>query len=191
MDLARGALGRLVGVHRFVVYEAEAARAARTPDDPRIVCRPLRDDEVLALANGPPELRRHAARLARYGFNGAHAVFMDGALSHVAWVLGHREQRERGVGNVRIDADAVEIAHCVTPESARGRGAYGISIGYLSGLVAARGVRRVIMVVNERNAASRRGVERAGLREAGRLVKVVLPWLRSWRGLRWHRRTAP
>ncbi len=171
--LARSA----VRVDRFVVYAADPRTTAGSAAVPHLRAEKLSDADLQRLADGDGDLAEELRRRRGLPFNAAYAVLDGDEVAHVAWLVTPDEDRLVRGSNVGLRDGEAEITHCFTPEAFRGRGVYAFAIRALCGIAAARGIRRVVMITNVRNVASQRGIEKAGLRRCGSIVRVALPWL--------------
>ena len=164
------ALGR---ADTFVAYSAHPdAVARRAPSDPGITVRALPDEELERLAHAEPEFADQWRRRLQLGFNAAYGAERDGDVVHVAWLMEQAQDAASHHRNVRVRAHEAEITHCHTLSRCRGQGVYPVAIGALARVAAARGVRRLFMITNVRNVASRRGIERAGFAASGRIWRL-------------------
>jgi len=172
--LAREALGR---VESYVVYAAAPEEIA--PPEPRdgYVLSKLSGEEVAGLGARSPELGGEAERYGRGGSGDAYALFVGGELAHVASLVTAEHDRALPVRNVKLRAGEAEITNCLTLSKFRGKGVYPFVIRGLAQVARERGVRRLYMMTGVGNAASRRGIEKAGFTRRGRIVRFVFSHL--------------
>jgi RimJ/RimL family protein N-acetyltransferase len=173
--LAAVALGHLARRERFVVHAWEPAgwRAAALPAG--VTLRRLSDAEVVAFSAGSEALGTHRAYVERHGVNAAWGLFVEGELAHVSWVLTPALQARLPFATLALAADEVELGNCVTLPRFKGRGLYPLAIALLSRQAFDAGARRVLMVTARHNAASARGIEKAGLATCGTAEQLWLP----------------
>ncbi len=176
LRLARAVAGRVARLERFEVHgwEAPAWRAAALP--PGMELRQLGDEELVTASIHSDALGTHRGLLRQSGVNGAWGLFVDGELAHVSWVLTRALLARLPLAHLRLADDEAELGNCVTLPRFRGRGLYPLVIRALSGRLFEGGVRRVYLVTARGNAASVRGIEKAGPSPCGR---VSILWLRA------------
>lgn len=114
--------------------------------------------------------RLHGARRAYLGL-------LDDDPVHIAWVFGPHEPNKYFELN---DHEAM-IGPCLTYPWARGKGVYPSMIAAISEILADEGIEQIYMLVEKRNTASIRGVEKAGLRHNGRVSFLRIGPLRRRR----------
>jgi GNAT superfamily N-acetyltransferase len=159
----------------YVVYATDATDIVPA-SDPTLAFHPLSAEEVRALPVADAEFRaRQLERLERFGASHAYGVWADGTLAHVSWLLTSDEMRRDSPHVVPVRVGDAEITACETLPEFRGRGIYGYAIRHLLRVARARGARRVFMKTTSDNAASRAGIEKAGLTPVGHAVRLVLP----------------
>jgi len=174
----RATLKRLLLGERstYVVYAVDAGTDIAPSSDPTLSFRPLSADDVRALPVADPEFRaRQLERLERFGASHAYGVWADGTLAHVSWLLTSDEMRRDPPHVVPSRAGNAEITCCETLPAFRGRGIYGYAIRHLLRVARERGARRVYMKTATDNAASRTGIEKAGLTRVGDAVRILMP----------------
>jgi RimJ/RimL family protein N-acetyltransferase len=177
-----GALARrLAWIQRFTVHAwgPPEWRPAEPPTG--VVLRRLPDDELIALSRRSDAIGTHRLYLQRHGINGAWGLFVDGELAHVTWIYTRAMHDREPFAGLRLADDEAELGNCVTLPRFKGRGLYPLAIRLLSRRLFDEGVRRVLMVTARGNAASERGIEKAGLARVGRLSYLWLPALRRLR----------
>jgi RimJ/RimL family protein N-acetyltransferase len=169
---------------RFVVYSADPS--AISPPDPRdgATLEKLSDE---ALRQLPQAFERQAERLERFGFNDAFAVVHQTAIVHVAWLVPWEHDRQTARRDIKLAPGEAEITHCLTPPEHRGKGYYPFAIRLLCQQAHAAGFKRVLMMTNIDNVASQHGIEKAGLKRCGSVVRIVFPVLRQALTFRTHR----
>jgi RimJ/RimL family protein N-acetyltransferase len=158
---------------RFVVFSA----VPRTVDPPEAVAgweiAKLSDEELRELSGDAPEIHAQRERLEAGRVNDAWGLRIDGTLAGICWMIPEVNDRRYPVRNVKLRPGEVEITHCVTLPSFRGRGVYPFMIRWLCRRAAEDGVKRIFMITSETNVASQRGIEKAGLRRDGRIWRHV------------------
>jgi RimJ/RimL family protein N-acetyltransferase len=100
---------------------------------------------------------------------------VEGELAHVSWVLTPALQARLPFATLALAPDEVELGNCVTLPRFKGRGLYPLAIALLSRQAFDAGARRVLMVTARHNAASARGIEKAGLSACGTAERLWLP----------------
>ena len=189
------ALGRaILRIDRYLVFERDLKATGVCPDQTSdVIVRRLTDEEVRGLAVVAPEFVEHSRRFDRLRYQEAYGAFIQDTLAHVAWLIPYERDRCARMRHVKLQPGEVEITHCVTARVFRGRGIYTASIRSLSEVARLAGAHRVFMMTSATNVASKRGIERAGLRRTGQIVHItVVPIgeraLVVWRGHRWSSR---
>jgi RimJ/RimL family protein N-acetyltransferase len=171
----RALAAQLVSRERLLVYGAAIDELADGQDD--LICSRLTDEELAAL-RGSADFAAQARRFDEFRLNAAYAVNVDGRLAHVAWMLTRDEASLAGAArHLPLDDASVEITHCHTAEAFRGRGIYPRAIRALAAIARERGAERVYMATGADNVASQRGIEKAGLRRSGEIVRYRVPFL--------------
>jgi RimJ/RimL family protein N-acetyltransferase len=161
----------------FRVYAADPSDIA--PPEPVAGVRfdKLSDEQLLSLEGQDIELSRQARRLRHDGFNGAYGVFRDECLAHIAWLIEADHDRCQEVRTLKLRPGEAEITHCFTLPEFRRQGLYSFAIRNLCQVAGRRGVRRVYMITSVTNVISQRGIERAGLRGHGAVIRLMVPLL--------------
>jgi hypothetical protein len=159
---------------RLLVYGTDTSTsvAARPVAFPDLRFVPLTEEEVRALTDPPGEegfSGRQAARLDRLGKSYAWAVYVEGNLAHISWLLPADAVARDIPAVLALEADEAEITGCETLGAFQGKGIYGFAIQQLVAAARAQGVRRIYMKTSEANAASQKGILKAGLRHIGRI----------------------
>jgi len=176
-------------VSRWRVFTAETASIPPPALPEGVEFRKLSDADIQNLT--PLDLRTEQQNRTRtLGFNGAYAIFVEGSLAHISWLI--TRQFDIPPALLALAADEAEITACVTLPEYRGRGLYGIAIQSICQLAREQGFRRIFMKTRLDNTASQRGIEKAGLKAQGQILHCIpplLPHLGSWifRGHRWMR----
>jgi RimJ/RimL family protein N-acetyltransferase len=179
--LVRALADRVARLERFVVH-AWGPGDWRAPEVPAgVTLRRLSDEELVTASVHSDALGTHRRYLQQHGFNGAWGIFVDGELAHVSWVLTRADHERLPLAHLRLAADEAELGNCVTLPRFRGRGLYPLAVRAISGRLFGSGVRRVYLVTARGNAASARGIEKAGPAPCGR---VSILWLRALRRAR-------
>jgi hypothetical protein len=148
-------------------------------DAPNLRLVKLTDESLAELAEGTTELADQVRRRRALAFNDAFAVYCGESIAHIAWLVSAEHQKESKNANVQLRAGEAEITHCYTVPEFRGQGVYVYSIRKLCSVAKRSGVSRVFMITNISNTASRRGIEKAGLRPSGVITRVSVPWVSS------------
>lgn len=177
-------------LERLVVYSARPEQVDAPENREGVVFRKLSDEELANLAAEDAELAKQMGRWEEVGANHAYGVFCEGRLAHVSWLIGWEEDRRLPVRLVRLEPGESEITTCYTVKRFRGRGLYPFAIRSLCQVARERGMQRIYMITGVKNHASRRGIEKGGLKPCGKVFRLVFPlfphaegWI--WRG---HRR---
>jgi hypothetical protein len=131
--------------------------------------RKITDQELLEAADEHPEMNRYKNIYEKSLTNDAYGVYLDGALAHVSWLVSADHDRLANERNVKLRIGEAEITHAVTLGQYRKHGLYSYAIRCLVGLCEQRNTTRVYMITGTDNLASQRGIEKAGLRPAGRI----------------------
>jgi GNAT superfamily N-acetyltransferase len=107
--------------------------------------------------------------LAR-GDRGFYA-YRDGRVVHRTWVrMGPATERLwHAWGAIEVPAGEAYLHYCETAPSARGLGLYPATLAHAAGVARLLGAREVSISTDLENAASRRGIERAGFTEYRRV----------------------
>ncbi len=137
----------------------------------------VEDEVVLALAQSVPELGYQAERLAEGHENDAYALYIDGVVAGVAWMVPMEHDVNYQVRNVKLEQGEVEITHCFTLSAFRRLGVYAFMIGALCSVARERNVKRVFMITNRANHASQHGIVKAGLKQTGGIYKRTFDYL--------------
>lgn len=180
----RAAAQQVVAADSSVVYRAAPASVPPPESIAGAIMEKLSEEKLLSCCGPNTEFMRQAARLSELGYNDAHGVFINGELAHVSWLITAEHDRMTPVREIILRNGEAEITHCFTGEKWRGKGIYCFAIRSLCQLAAGMSIRQVFMIAYSRNAASRRGIEKAGLRDCGRVVRMKLPFLFGERALR-------
>src|SRR5262249_8601762 len=144
--------------------QVELAFRALTPEDLR----------GLSVANASFRARQ-LERLNRFGASYSYAVFANGQIAHVSWLLPPTAIEKDFPRVVRGRSGEAEITGCETLPEFRGRGIYGVAIRHLFEVAREQGVRRIFMQTTADNEASQAGIEKAGLTRVGSAMLIVLP----------------
>jgi hypothetical protein len=162
-------------VARYSVFYADSGDIppAVLPDG--FSFRRLTDQELLCHAEDWPDIRETREWFVNPAAGVVYGLFQGTRLAHVAWLVtaDQNAARMRSVRLLRLRPGEAEITGCFTPPDFRGRGVYAVSIHQLFSVARARGVSRIFMVTRIENVASRRGIAKAGLREAEGHVSFV------------------
>lgn len=188
--LLRHLRGRL---ERYVVYSCDPAALPPPAEVEGAVFRKLTDEELAGLPSDRDFLRAQSERLRKLKYNDAYAVFCDGRLAHISWLIAAENDRRNPVRNLKLRDGEAEITHCVTLPEFRGLGLYPFAIRSLCRVAVAAGIRRVYMICDVRNLASQRGMQKAGLVPHGRIFRLFFSYLPGQAGitLRGHRWVRP
>lgn len=96
-----------------------------------------------------------------------------------AWIASTRLRIDELGFLWRLPEGAAAVYDCVTRPEARGRGVYPEALRRLSGLLAEEGTRHLWIYAAPENAASIRGIEKAGFEYHGSIaMRRVLGWTR-------------
>ena len=177
----------ICGVDHYFVYRADPRTISVAPPPAEIEVRKLTDEELRGVADDADF--GFSARKLDVIRNTAYGLRVRGELAHIAWLIDAEQDRAQSVRNARLRDGEREITHCVTSGKFRGRGLYPLAIAHLCGEATRQGARQVIMITGCHNIASQRGIEKAGLRPCGTVVRLFLrirPHVAiTWRGRRW------
>jgi hypothetical protein len=173
--LPRAAARRLAWRQRFTVHGWGPPEWRPAEPPAGVVLRRLPDDELVALSSRSDAIGTHRFYVQRHGINGAWGLFVDGELAHVTWIYTRAMHDREPYAGLRLADDEAELGNCVTLPRFKGRGLYPLAIRLLSRRLFDEGVRRVLMVTARGNAASERGIAKAGLARVGRLSYLWLP----------------
>lgn len=130
-----------------------------------------------------PAVLDELRRLLVLGHRGLHAL-VDGKVAHRSWWKPH-PGLQRGLAGaplLTLGPGEAFIHYCETVPAFRGRGIYPRALQKILATLASEGVRRVRIACEDGNAASLRGIERAGfVREGSVHVRARLGWVRAVR----------
>lgn len=183
------AAARLFGqIEQFLVYAADPAHIQVPARLTGVTMRKLQQADLEQWGAALHELKGQAERVKIVGFNDAYGAFVRDKLAHISWLVNYERNQVCRFRNIWLREHEAEIRHCYTLREFRGRGLYPFMIRWLCGEAASQGIRRVFMLVAEDNLSSKRGIEKAGLQRAGRVVRWWLPFLQQpllvWKGYR-------
>jgi hypothetical protein len=170
--LLRIVLGDLSIYH---VHSAELAAINPPREIPGMEFRPVSPDTLQKLAAEYPDMAYQGEALKEVGTSSAYAVFKHGRFASICWLMTEELDRRMPLRLVRLRAGEVEIAKAYTLPEFRGQGLYPFAIQSLCRAAHIEGARRVFMITKWRNAVSRRGIEKAGLRPLGWIIEVEPP----------------
>jgi hypothetical protein len=134
--------------------------------------RKIPDQELLHAARQHTEMQMYKKKYEQFGINDAYGVYVDGVLAHVSWLVPADHDRLCNDRNVKLLTGEAEITHAATLGQFRNRGLYTYAIRCLVGICRQQKIRRVYMITGRDNLASQKGIEKAGLRPAGRIWRV-------------------
>jgi len=101
-----------------------------------------------------------------YAVKQAYLGYLDGDPVHISWVFYPTDRNKY----FPLEPAEAMIGPCLTYPWARGRGIYPAAIRRITSELAAQGINRVYMVVEENNVASIKGVMKAGLEHTGDVI---------------------
>jgi RimJ/RimL family protein N-acetyltransferase len=180
----RGLLRILKGRReKMVVFAADLDNVEIAERDDVFVFRPLADEDLRKLAMPEALREEQMARMARFGANSAYGVFCDTKLAHISWLYDRELEGRVPPRYLDLRPDEAEISACVTLPEFRGKGLFRIAIQNISQVARKNGMRRIYMKTIPSNEASQRGIEKAGLKCCGEVIRIVLPLLPSGHGL--------
>lgn len=183
--LLRLLIGR---VSHLIVYAANTGAAGPPESQLGLAFRSLTPEDLRSLSVGDPSFRaRQLERLSRFGASYAYAVFVDGRIAHVSWLLPPTAIEKDVPRVLKARADEAEITCSETLPGFRGRGIYGAAIRNLVEVSRGQGVRRVFMKTAADNKASQSGIEKAGLERVGSIILISFPIVQRlvvWRRFR-------
>lgn len=172
----RAVLRKAARLDSYRVYRTPEGFAP-PPGPPGLALRRLPDSELAGLGKLHPELKDQSRRLAYLGFNDAYGLFDGDELLQVSWLIPAEHDRLLPVRYIKLRPGEAEITHSHTLNRHRRRGYYAEVIRRLCALAAEQGLHTVFMTTDVHNLASRRGIEKAGLRPCGRIFALFLPML--------------
>jgi len=114
--------------------------------------------------------------LEQEGGSDVYGVFLGDDLAHVAWLIPVEHDRRLAVRKAKLRAGEAEIARCYTLPQYRGSGVYLFAIRSLCAIALSREIRRVFMLAGLTNAASQRGIEKAGFSKVGAILHCQFTW---------------
>jgi ribosomal protein S18 acetylase RimI-like enzyme len=161
---------------RMIVYAALVDEFHPPESQVGMVFCKLTAEELSTLSVEDPSFNtRQIERLHRFGASYAYAVFVEGRIAHVSWLLPPAAIHKDVPRVLRARSDEAEITCSETLPEFRGRGAYRFAIHNLLDVARKQGVRRVFMKTAADNKPSQSGIEKAGLKRIGSATIVVLP----------------
>ena len=132
--------------------------------------RPAAREDVLSfLAHPDHEVAAGAARRHLALLDAGEPFFVgirDGRIVYRAWAV-RKLWRIAGNHHLALGRGKATILGCFTVQSERGKGVYPAALAAQLRLLKAQGVARVFINTEERNAASLRGIQKAGFRQLG------------------------
>ena len=178
-------LRELIHLDRYCIFSVAPESLPRLPEDSKIRVVKLADDHLRELCRALPEFHRQAERIDEFGFNDAFGVFVNDELAHVSWLVTADHDRLMSEREVKLREGEAEITHCYTAESFRGKGIYPLAVRSLCEHASTAGIQRVFMATDPANTSSLRGIAKAGLKSAGQVFRLRLPFLSRDPMLRW------
>jgi len=169
MALIRDLAGR---VEEYCVYCCKPEQIADIAGPSGVEFRKMTDEELLLAAEQHSEMSMYKEKYAKFRLNDAYGVYVDGDLAHVSWLVPAEHDRLNGERNVKLADGEAEITHAVTLSRYRNRGLYTYAIRRLVDVCGQQNIRRIYMITGSDNLASQRGIQKAGLRPAGRICRV-------------------
>jgi hypothetical protein len=137
--------------------------------------RPLSEQDFRRLTMPEDFRAEQLSRAAKVNAARAFGVMCDGTLAHVSWLYDRAAEGASPPRYLDLAPSEGEISACVTLPNFRGRGVYGIAIRGIAEVARANGIMRIYMKTSPTNAASQRGIVKAGLVPCGRVTRVFLP----------------
>lgn len=188
-----GLLRDLAGhVDKYFVYCCDPKEIVKGHAPAGVEFRKITDQELLQVASEHLEMRRYQALYEEYRTNAAYGVFVDGALAHVSWLILPELDRSGKERNVRLRTGEAEITHAVTLGQFQNRGLYAYAIRCLADVCRGFNIKRLFMITGNDNVASQKGIQKAGLRSAGRIWRIKYRHLSGWSfAVRGHRFIGP
>jgi GNAT superfamily N-acetyltransferase len=162
----------------FSVYIVHAREISAVPEPTQIEgleFRYIPADVLSTLAARYPELQYQEEARRLCGVSAAYGVYKSGELASICWLMTEELDGKLKTRLVGLRKAEVEITRAYTFPDYRGQGLYSVAIRNVCEVGRALGAERVFMITNWRNAASRRGIERAGLRRKGILIMLEPP----------------
>ena len=156
----------------YRVYSCRPVEIAEPVLPPEVEFRKITDPELLEVADKHPEMKIQREKYEQLSVNDAYGLFVDGVLAQVSWLVPAAHDRLSRERNVKLRDGESEITHAVTLTKFRNRGLYAHAIQCLMGICRTQGVSRVYMIAGSDNVASQKGIEKAGLRPAGRIWRL-------------------
>jgi len=187
-EVARTLIGR---AERYAAFAADPCEIRPVePPVPGLVVRRLSDAEFHGLPTEGEGMAAQHRRIREGRLNDAYGAFVDGVQAGVYWLIPAAHDALYAWRTVALRPGEGEITHCVTFPGFRGRGIYDYAIRSLCEVACRDGMHRVFMITHRENAASQRGILRAGFRRVGGIYRHVFDFLGPWavltlRGHRW------
>jgi RimJ/RimL family protein N-acetyltransferase len=163
------------GVHVYFMHSAAIAEVPSMPARDDVEFRPLSVEDLAELAETRPEARYQFESVQELGSSAAFGVHVDGRLASICWMITPELNRNRYLPLAGLRAGEIEIAKAYTFPEFRGRGLYALVIQAICAVAREEGAKRVFMITSRDNEASRRGIEKAGLRRSGYIVRIQPP----------------
>jgi RimJ/RimL family protein N-acetyltransferase len=177
------------GVDVYFVQSAPIAEVPFAPARDNVEFRPLSVEELAQLADRGPAERYQFETAQELGSSAAFGLHVDGRLATICWMITPELERKRYLRLAGLRAGEIEIGRAYTFPEFRGRGLYALAIQAICAVAREGGAERVFMITTRDNEASRRGIEKAGLRRSGYIVwvrppligTIISPILRTYR----------
>jgi RimJ/RimL family protein N-acetyltransferase len=189
LQLIRDLCGQVEASQVFVVDPREVTR----PDErPELEFKKLSDEDLRAMATEPGEMGTYAQRFVNRSFNDGWAVWTEGRLAHVNWMITAEHDRLLPIRNVKLRRGEIEITHGITDPKFRGRGICPWAIRRLLCLAGEQGITRAWSIAGVNNLSSHHAIQKGGLSIDSRIYRVVFTYLPgnpyfTFRGHRWKR----
>jgi RimJ/RimL family protein N-acetyltransferase len=186
-QLVRDLVGRL---EWSVVYAADPRKIAPPEENSRLTFARFPEESMASLAERTDEVGEYARRFHDKGFNDAYAVYCDGKLANITWMITVDHDRTLPMRYVKLRDGEAELTHGITLPEFRGQGIAPYSYRRLCLQATQMGIRRVYGMINIDNIASQRAVEKIGFRRQGHMFRLVFHYLPGepfiiFRGHRW------
>lgn len=169
LSLIRDLVGR---VDKYYVYSCKPEDIGECAPLQGTEFRKITDEELLYAASQHAEMKMYKEKFEKSMINDAYGVYVNGALAHVSWLVPADHDRLGKERNVKLTDGEAEITHAATLHQFRNRGLYTYAIRCMVGICKQQKIRRLFMITGIDNLASQKGIQKAGLRPAGRIWRV-------------------
>lgn len=171
-------LRHLLFVDKSLVFETtpdSCSTGCSVPDG--IQFRKLTDECLNTYCAAGSEMERQRERFMELGYNDAYGAFLGDELAHVSWLVSAAHDVCSPIRDVKLRPGEMEITHCQTARAYRGKGIYPAMIRFLTEQARLAGVRRLFMVTDPLNEASKKGILKGGLHACGTITRIRCPFV--------------